>query len=716
MLVYAATIFLSAFLLFEVQPLIAKFILPWFGGSAAVWSATLLFFQLLLLAGYLYAHLLIRYVKPKNQFWVHGGLLAASLATLPIVPSPVFRVTGAADPTARILLLLAATVGLPYALLSATSPLLQAWFVRARQGAVPYRLFALSNFGSLLALISYPTLIEPRVALHRQALVWSWGFAAFAAACMLAAWKTTRTASDAGSSVFPSTSGRGTAFSTSTRTPGSGGESAVAMQAAVSVSSASAQAPGAADIALWIGLSACASVLLLAVTSHLTQNVAPIPLLWVAPLSLYLLSFILCFESDRLYPRWLFLPLLPFALGALTWGNSLYEHNSGIKLLISALCGALFVCCMVCNGELSRRRPHPHYLTQFYLMISVGGALGGLFVALISPRLFDDYLELPIALAGCAALVSFLLWNRAPGVPRPLWMRGALATVTLAFAGYLGYTAVKTERLYVRSVRNFYGVMHVRDDDADEFGVPAQRVLVHGTIDHGTQLKDDLKGRVTTSYFGRYSGINRAIRTLRESRGALRLGVLGLGAGVTATLANPGDTLHYYEINSLVLDVATHQFGFLRGCPARPQVFLGDARLLLEAMPGENLDFLAMDAFSSDAVPLHLLTREAYQVYLKHLKPNGVLAVHISNRYLDLKPVVAQGMADIGWHGRVVEDDGVEEPYYDGTTWVILSPDDRFFDSANFVGNASSVIKPLLPTPGFRAWTDDFSNILSIIK
>ncbi|HSR06808.1 MAG TPA: fused MFS/spermidine synthase, partial [Bryobacteraceae bacterium] len=641
MLVYAVTIFLSAFLLFQVQPLIAKFILPWFGGSAAVWSAALLFFQLVLLAGYFYAYVVIRYLKPKQQFWVHAGLLAVGLATLPIIPSPVFKATGGGDPTARILLLLAATVGLPYTLLSATSPLLQAWYVRARRGAVPYRLFALSNFGSMLALLSYPTLVEPRMALHRQAVVWSWGFAGFAVVCVLAAWRS------------------------------KDGVDAVRQTAGDEPS------PTLADKFLWIGLAACASILLLAVTSHLTQNVAPIPLLWVVPLSLYLLSFILCFESDRLYPRWLFLPLLPVALGVFTWGITLYERNVAIKRLIPALCGALFVCCMVCHGELSRRRPHPRYLTQFYLMVSVGGAVGGLFVAFVSPRLFRDYLELPVAMVGCAALVTWVLWRRLSGELRPLWMRAGLVLATVGFAGYLGYTAVKKDRLYVRSVRNFYGVMHVRDDDADENGVPAERVLVHGTIDHGTQLKEDTKGRITTSYFGYTSGINRAIRGLRNERGALRLGILGLGAGVTATLANAGDTLHYYEINSLVPDVASHQFGFLKGCPAQVQILMGDARLVLEQIPSENLDFLAMDAFSSDAVPMHLLTREAFQLYLRHLKPDGVLAVHISNRYLDLKPVVAQGMADMGWHGRVIEDDGVDQPYYTGTTWVILSANEK---------------------------------------
>lgn len=681
MLVYAVTIFLSAFLLFQVQPLIAKFILPWFGGSAAVWSAALLFFQLVLLAGYFYAYLIIRYLKPRQQFWVHAVLLAISLATLPIIPSPVFKTTGSADPTARILLLLAATVGLPYTLLSATSPLLQAWYVRARHGAVPYRLFALSNFGSMLALLSYPSLIEPRMALHRQALAWSWGFAAFAAFCVIAAWKS----KDGIDPVHKKAAG-------------------------------AALAPTLADNFLWIGLAACASVLLLAVTSHLTQNVAPIPLLWVVPLSLYLLSFILCFESDRLYPRWLFLPLLAAALGVFTWGISLYERNVPIKRLIPALCGALFVCCMVCHGELSRRRPHPRYLTQFYLMVSVGGALGGFFVAFLSPRLFRDYLELPIAMVGCAALVTCVLWNRPCGEPRALWIRSGLALATLAFAGFLVYNAVKKDRRYVRSVRNFYGVMHVRDDAGDEYGTPAERVLVHGTIDHGTQLKEDTKGRIATSYFGFTTGISRAIRALHKERGSLRLGVLGLGAGVTATLAKAGDTLHYYEINALVPDVALHQFGFLKGCPAQVQIFMGDARLVLEQMPGENLDFLAMDAFSSDAVPMHLLTREAFQLYSKHLKPDGVLAVHISNRFLDLKPVVAQGMAEMGWRGRVIEDEGWDQPYYTGTTWVILAAGEKLFDTKFFQGDWGSVVTALLPKPGFPAWTDDFSNIVTIVK
>ena len=461
MLVYAATIFLSAFLLFQVQPLIAKFILPWFGGSAAVWSAALLFFQLLLLGGYLYAHCLIRYMKPKQQFMLHAVLLASSLATLPIVPAAHWKPMGGDDPTLRIMLLLGATIGLPYLLLSATSPLLQAWYLRTHLGAIPYRLFALSNFGSMLALLSYPFAVEPRLALGHQAVLWSSGYAAFAALCALAAWKSR--------------------------------EGVDEIQRAAAEESA---APGSGRILLWIGLAACASTLLLAATSHLTQNVAPIPLLWVAPLSLYLLSFILSFESDRIYNRIIFLPLLVGSLALFAWGDYVYENNGDVKRLVPALCAALFVCCMVCHGELARSRPHPRFLTQFYLMVSVGGAIGGLFVALAAPRWFHSYLELPVAMVGCAVLVTCVLWNQSP-----VAVRAALVLATVGFSGYLVRAEVKKESGYVLSARNFYGVLRVRDD-ADSEDSPAKRVLIHGTINHGTQLLRPGSDRIATSYFG----------------------------------------------------------------------------------------------------------------------------------------------------------------------------------------------------------------------
>jgi spermidine synthase len=671
MLVYAATIFLSAFLLFQVQPMIAKFILPWFGGSAAVWSAALLFFQLALLAGYLYAHLLVRYLNARVQFALHATLLLLSLATLPVIPAAHWKPSGGDDPTLRILLLLAATVGLPYMLLSATSPLLQAWFVRTHSGAIPYRLFALSNFGSMLALLSYPALVEPKLALSRQAVMWSCGFAAFALVCGIAGWRS---------------------------------KDGVDL---LQIDQTDKPPPSPATIALWIGLAACASTLLLATTSHLTQNVAPIPLLWIAPLSLYLLSFILCFESDRIYNRFVFLPLLAVSLGLYIYGDRLYETNADVvKKLVPALCAALFVCCMVCHGELARRRPHPRYLTQFYLMVSVGGALGGLFVALAAPHFFRTYLELPIALAACAALTAWALWQPAGNVAR-----GAMALACIGLAAYLGYAERDKRSEYILSARNFYGVLHVKDIPETESRT-GRRMLVHGTINHGTEVLRPDSGRIATSYFGSGSGISRAIHALGET-GPIRIGILGLGAGVTATLARAGDTLHYYEINPLVVDIASRQFSFTRACPADWRLFLGDGRLTLESMPDERLDFLAMDAFTSDAVPVHLLAREAFQTYQRHLNHRGVLAVNISNRYLNLEPVMARAAEELGWTGVVVTDDGEEEDYYTASTWVLLTRDPRLFEKAAFQDPSSDRIRG---TPGFRQWTDDFSNIIQILK
>ena len=679
MLVYAATIFLSAFLLFQVQPMIAKFILPWFGGSAAVWSAALLFFQLLLLAGYTYAHFLIRYVSAKKQLYVHGALLALALLTLPIIPAPHWKPAGTDDPTLRILLLLGATIGLPYTLLSSTSPLLQAWYVRTHQGAIPYRLFALSNFGSMLALLSYPFLVEPRLALTNQARVWSFGFAAFAIVCMLAAWKSRMAVDPVPSALVEEV----------------------------------APKPKGTTILLWISLAACASALLLATTSHLTQNVAPIPLLWIAPLSLYLLSFILSFESDKIYQRWLFLPFGGASLALYSYGMRQFEDNGDvIKTLIPALCGALFVCCMVCHGELAKRKPHPRYLTQYFLMISIGGAIGGLFVAFLAPRVFNGYLEMPISVAACGVLIAVVLWNDDHGQPRPWWVRVPLVLAAIGVAVYLGRLERMENSSYYLTARNFYGVLRIRDEEPDG-NSPGQRVLIHGTINHGTEVKVPNSGRVPTSYFGRTSGISRAIR-MKQERGPIRMGVLGLGAGVTATLANAGDVLHYYEINQLVFDIAQKEFHFWSACPADKKLFLGDGRLVLEGMPDENLDFLAMDAFSSDSVPMHLLTVEAYKTYARHLKHDGFLAVNISNRYLDLEPVVSEAARALGFSGVIVSDETYEEPYYTGNTWVIMTRAPEQFSHPNF---QESYIQPFGNNKkGFKPWTDDYSNIIQILR
>ncbi len=703
-----------------------------------MWSAALLFFQLLLLLGYLYAHCLIRYLKPKQQLGVHATLLAISLAVLPIIPADRWKPVGGHDPLVGILLLLGATIGLPYMVLSSTSPLLQAWYVRTHTGVIPYRLFALSNFGSMLALISYPFLVEPNITLHHQAYYWSFGFVAFAVVCALAGWKS-REGSDT-------------------------------LQSAAEEP---AESPRIGTILLWISLAACASVLLLATTSHLTQNVAPIPLLWVAPLSIYLLTFILAFESDRVYHRWVFLPLGIVALAIYTYGMGEYENNSDvIKRLIPMLCGALFICCMVCHGELAKRKPHPRFLTLYFLMVSVGGAIGGLFVALVAPHVFPNYWEMPIAIGTCAVLMVLVLWSdgagtertfplplattvavltaigmlaarlgwmpqRIPadwvtpiaigggallvgtalwhdgaGVERPLSIRLSLLLVAVSFCVYLGRIEHQTDSGYILAARNFYGVLRVRDDPPEDTA-PAVRVLVHGTINHGTQLMTPEGGRTPTSYFGETSGISRAIRA-KGGAGPIRIGILGLGAGVTATLARAQDTLHYYEINQLVFDIAQTKFDFWKDCPADKKLYLGDGRLTLEGMAAsENLDFLAMDAFTSDAVPMHLLTREAYTTYLRHLKPDGVLAVNVSNRYLDLEPIVAQAAREIGWTGALVYDEGDSQPFYVSNTWILLSKTAEIFSNPTF---QEADMHLLAPREGFRLWTDDYSNIIQILK
>jgi spermidine synthase len=345
------------------------------------------------------------------------------------------------------------------------------------------------------------------------------------------------------------------------------------------------------------------------------------------------------------------------------------------------------------------------------LMISIGGAIGGLFVAMAAPRWFHTYLEFPIGLVASVVLVTCVLWNVRPGQPRPLWLRAAMVLATIGFAAYLATGEVKKDREYVLLARNFYGTLKVRDDPATN-DTPAERVLMHGTIDHGSELLGPGMDRTPTSYFGRNSGVFRAVQAVGAS-GPVRIGVLGLGAGVTATLARAGDTLHYYEINPLVVQIANSEFGFFRACPADKQLFLGDGRLVLERLPDEHLDVLIMDAFSSDAIPMHLLTREAYQIYDRHLNPGGVLVVHISNRYMNLEPVVARAAADMGWSGVTVSDEGESESYYSGSTWVVVSRTPRIFENAALRTSGAETLKP---TPGFRPWTDDYSNIFQILK
>jgi hypothetical protein len=682
---YAVTIFLSAFLLFQVQPLIAKMILPWFGGSAAVWSASMLFFQLTLLAGYAYAHISIRYIKPRAQMILHVALLAGSCLLLPILPSPAWRPTEAGDPTVRILLLLGATIGLPYFLLSSTSPLLQAWYVRRTGSGVPYRLFALSNFGSMLALVSFPFLVEPRLATRPQAFSWSGGYVVFALVCAFTAWVSRRQSPEQHGVIEP-----------------------------VAEPTTSGERPSVWQLLLWVMLATCASVLLVSVTNHMSQNVAPIPLLWVLPLALYLLTFIFAFESDRIYLRWLFIPLLIPALGGMAYMIYASDGNLDIKWAIPGFAAGLFVCCMFCHGELARRRPAPHYLTLFYLMVSLGGALGGVFVALIAPRAFRAYWELPLGLVVCGLLAMVAIWNvRIPKLgPWPL------RAVILIGVGLLSGYFVKHERdlskNLVLQTRNFYGPLEVKDDLPTEDY--AERTLLHGTINHGSQLIDPVLRYVTTSYYGKRSGVGRAMTAL-QAQGPIRAGLIGLGSGVLSNYGRKGDYFRTYEINPLVERIAQTLFTFYPHSPADKAILMGDARLTLErqlASGGpQNYDILAVDAFSSDAIPVHLLTREAIQLYFRHLKPDGVLALHISNRYLDLKPVCEGGAEAVGRQAWVIEDDGDQASYFSSSTWVLVTSNLAMYKGDTF---KDAYAYQLSPKKGFRAWTDDYSNLFQILN
>jgi hypothetical protein len=689
MLVYAITIFLSAFLLFVVQPVIAKMILPWFGGTSAVWSTCMLFFQIVLLLGYLYAHWLNRKLGPRRQASVHLAMLAASLAALPMLPNPAWKTAAIGQPSLRILALLAATVGLPYFLLSSTSPLLQAWYARTHRTGLPYRLFALSNFASLLALLSYPLLIEPNLPSRAQGITWSLAYVAFAAICGWTAWRARA------------------------------GESAI-----VEPEVEDAEPPSWTDRALWLGLSASASVLLLAVTTHLTQDVAPIPFLWILPLTAYLLSFILCFEAPAVYFRPIFLPLFAVAMGFMAfvlWPDSRFVQAPVLHLVskmtswdtIVWFAIALFICCMVCHGELARIKPHPRRLTGFYVTVSLGGALGGLFVGLVAPNFFRAYYEFPIGLGVCFVVVTaVLLRNISTWEGGRFAMTGALVAVAGLYIWAVVIDAHETVRGYRIVERNFYGLLRVYDDGNPTFDEYASRKLVHGLINHGEQMLNEEHRRRPITYFCPDSGVGRGMRALEGH--PRRIGILGLGCGTLAAYGRAGDTLRIYEINPLVVELAQSQFTYLRDTAARVETAVGDGRLTLEGEPPRReFDILVMDAFSGDSVPVHLITREAFQVYFDRLKPEGILAVNITNRYLDLEPVIERAAAafhKVALVYRFTPPDS--ELLCFACNWALLM--DPATAAAHPELRQGAV--ELGPERPFRMWTDDFSNMYSILK
>ncbi|HEY2018982.1 MAG TPA: fused MFS/spermidine synthase [Bryobacteraceae bacterium] len=710
---FGVAILLSSFLLFQVEPLIAKLILPWFGGAATVWAACMLFFQVVLLVGYGWAHWLSRQTASRQKI-AYLALLGLSLVMLPILPADRWRPGPAEDPLLRILGLLAATVGLPYFLLSTTSPLLQVWRSRSEGGAMPYRLFALSNAGSLIGLLSYPVLVEPLLTNRQQVWMWSVCYCGFAAVSAVIAMRRA-SAEPAGRKEKP------------------------------------VVPPGLRERLVWMALAAAASALLLATTNHLTQNIAAMPFLWVVPLSLYLLSLILCFDRDRWYDRSLFAILAAVSMPVLAYAISGNGNIREPKAAVAVVCGTVFVLFMICHGELARRRPEPAHLTTFYLMVCAGGAAGGVLVGLAAPYLLNALYDPMIVLSLTGVLLVYLFRpDRMFGFSKRLSFIGLLiaycvlimakygsiamlgacllavcvfrvsrerASVALysmavgLVAGVAGYLVQDTLLSIANSsvlARNFYGALAVYDQPSGGTMGPV-RVLRHGVIEHGEQfLLPEYQGHATT-YYARQSGIGLAIQALM-TQGPLTAGVIGLGAGTLATYARPGDRYTFYEINPAVVEIAQSQFTFLSHCATPPAIIPGDARLSLEHEADRQFDILAVDAFSGDAIPAHLLTREAFRLYWRHLKADGVLAVHVSSRYLSLGPVVAAGAVENQKQAMMVAYRGDREKNESASDWVLVTSRTGFADLPEIRGAAEPI------RSASRVWTDDYSNLLSVMR
>lgn len=795
-IVFGLTVFSGAFLLFQVEPLIGKYILPWFGSAPGVWTTCLLFFQIMLLAGYFYAHKLITRLSPRFQVFTHLLLLLCAVLLLPITPSGKW-LTGSVsgDPTVQILLVLTASVGAPYFLLSSTAPLMQAWFARIAPGHSPYRLYALSNAASMIALLSYPVVIERFIPLKSQTLWWSVAFAGFSVLNVICAVWAARASSDPGKA---------------------SGE--------VAAQNEDAGSPGVLRVALWMILAACGSGLLMAMTNRFSTDVAVVPLLWILPLAIYLLTFVIAFDREAWFVKPLFFGLLPIAIGMA--GLSL-ARGSEQAIAPQILGGSfiLFITLMCCHGQLAALRPHSKDLTLYYLAIAFGGALGGLFVAIIGPLIFSDLWEYHLLLAATAILsiMTFLpeatAWMRSregwiqkspgsllvvPGVllgalttgllfflppsflplndmAEPIgkvdflfWLSAGfvlltaavlilrispvqgtgqvhageahtgkrLVTVvflsaTLAFIPALGSLAFdyhKGRDLLLVRERNFFGTLEIFKFDT---GISKSLILKHGRIIHGFQFLKPTMRSFPTSYFGPKSGLGIAIRRQPErwTEGRqFRIGVIGLGVGTTAAYANQavletpgryvgprkrkvGDFLEVYEIDPLDVDWAERYFSYLqdaRDRGAELRISPGDARIVLERQlrdqHPQHFDVMVVDAFNSDAIPIHLLTRECFRIYWEHLNRDGVLAVHVSNRHLDLAPVVFRLAREMGKRAMIVNSTSYPPTGVYESSWVVVSSNQAFWEDPEV-----RLYSRFVAEPG-PLWTDDFSSIIPVLK
>jgi hypothetical protein len=691
MFYFIVSIFLSAFLLFQIQPMIARYILPWFGGVPAVWSTVQMFFQIMLTIGYAYADWV---GKPgyKRERWhilflclsVIGILILGWFWRSPITPGNDWKPSPEAMPVLEIIKLLTISVGLPYFLLASNSPLVQAWFHRLFPNQTAYRLYAVSNIGSLLGLISYPLLVEPLLTLPWQGWMWSIGYLCYAGFAMWGAIRAWRHQS---------------ATTASPETVVSDPPSTLSWR----------------DLLLWIGLAATASLFLLATTARITQEIAVIPFLWVLPLTIYLVSFIITFSGDRYYNRDIFLGIFVFSFLAVFWTVTELETTPiVVQIMTYSLC--LFAVCMICHGELYRLRPQQSQLTMFYLMVSVGGAFGGLFITFVAPVIFRGYWEYPLGLV-LAWLMFFLVTFRLPE-SNLKWHR-RIVWGGLIGAGLLMYIFITIDvQNSVSLQRNFYAATRIK---ILEPGNDSTRryVFLHGITLHGFQYTEPEKHKLPTAYFSETSGVGLAITNHPRRQDGMRVGVLGLGIGTLSAYGLPGDVYRFYEINPDVIEIASGKdgyFSYLRDSSASIELILGDARLSLERELKESgsqgYHVLVLDVFSSDSIPAYLLNRESFALYLDHLAPDGILAVHISNRHLDLVPVVWKLADHFALHRLLIDDEGDNERSI-RSRWFLLSRDGSLLSNPELTARARNMDGYTTSLP---LWTDDYSNLFQILR
>jgi len=707
---FAAAIFVNAFLLFLLQPMFAKMALPHLGGSAAVWTSCMLFFQTALLGGYLYAHWLASRASSRLQVVVHlAAVAAAGLCLPPRIPAG-WAPGDLSSPVPDFLWLLARRIGPPFVVLAAGSPLLQHWFARARvrRDRDPYSLYVASNFGSAVALFAYPFFLERQTSLGQQTLIWSVGYALLLVALAVCG--------------------------------------ALAWNAPVERPVVSERpAVDWRERARWVVLAAVPSSLMLGVTSHITIDLAPMPLLWVLPLALYLTTFVIAFGAPSERYTSLVRAAVPFAVIVLAVLLFLRSELPG-KLGYTPHLVAFFICALACHLRLAELRPHAARLTEFYLWLALGGVVGGAFNVIVAPALFNSVLEYPLAIIlvaavyraadsrpsyrdftipaalGAALAVFFFLDADASRVAltvaaliggiiafdqRDVPARFALTIAAIVVVGMLSDRSDDTERLARRS---FYGVYQIIDDSSARI-----RDFYSGTTIHGAEVFGD-SGRSPATYYHR-DGPLGALFTARAWRDApWRVGVVGLGVGSTAAYARPGETWTFYEIDPLVARIAADNswFHYLHAAAVAPNIVLGDARLSLAAASPRSLDVLLVDAFSSDAIPTHLLTREALQLYRQRLADDGVIAWHISNRYLDLRPVLQGLAADAGMTALIFSDQHIpkESNGRFPSIWVVMSAGPKTIDAIRSDSRWLALRSPRPPI----LWTDERSDVFSVLR